>query len=264
MIMKNILKFTVIIIAFGLFSCNDDLNENNDTSSDIKNTDLAKNYLNFFRNKSAEGSVLIQSTTSTAMQGVNKNITFAEKKLRSSNKNSSNKRIEIKGFDRNIGAKNMKNSARDDNDFFGSVLSYRVVDNSQLNKSSSESNDYNEVYIPELINVTYSTEKLVPGTTVSWNIDNLNSNGVIVSVEYYGINQLDTKLAFENPTTIKKSFVIDDSVGSYTITEADLEMFPNKALLDINVLRAGFDTDDNSNIAIAGLTKVGDTKYAER
>jgi len=261
--MKNILKFTVIIIAFGLFSCNNDLNKNNDNSSGIKNTNLAKNYLNFFRKKSAEGSVLIQSTTSTAMQEINKNITFAEKKSRNDNKSSSNKRIEIKGFDSDIVAKNVKNSAKDNYDFFGRVLSYRVVDNLQLNRGNLESNDYNEVYIPELINVTYSTEKLIPGTIVSWNIDDLNLNGVIVSVEYYAINQLDTKLAYDNPTTIKKSFVIDDTVGSYTITEADLEMFPNNALLDINILRAGFDIDDNSNVAIAGLTKVGDTKFAE-
>lgn len=263
--MKNILKFVVIIIACGFFSCNDDLNENsNDISSDVKNTDLAKNYLNFFRTKSAEGSVLIQSTTSTAMQEINKNITFLEKKSRSNSKSSnSNKRIEIKGFDSNIDAKRMKNTSKDENNFFGKVLSYRIVDNSQLSKTSSESDAYDEVYIPELLNVTYSTEKLVPGTIVSWNIDDLNLNGVIVSVEYYGINQIDTKLAFDNPTTIKRSFVIDDAIGSYTITEADLEMFPNKALLDINLLRAGFDSDDNSNIAIAGLTKVGDTKIAE-
>lgn len=265
MIMKNILKFAIIAIAFGLFSCNDDLNENsNDTSSEIKNNDLAKNYLNFFRTKSAEGSVLIQSTTSSAMQYINKNITFAEKKSRNNSKSSSNKRIEIKGFDNNIDGKNMKNSARDSNNFFGKVLSYRVVDNSRLNKSSSESNNYNEVYIPKLINVTYSTEKLVPGTKVSWNVDNLNLKGVIVSVEYYAINQPNTKLAFNNPTTIKRSFVIDDAIGSYTVTKEDLEMFPNKSVLDINVLRAGFDTDDNSNMAIAGLTKVGQTKFAER
>ena len=265
MIMKNILKFEIIIVACGFFSCNDDLNEiSNDTSSDIKNTVLAKNYLNFFRTKSAEGSVLIQSSTSNAMQDINKNITFAEKKSRSnSKKGSSNKRIEIKDFDNNTSSKRMKNSTKDDNSFFGKVLLYRVVDNSQLSKNSSESNSYDEVYIPELINVTYSTAKLVHGTVINWNIDSFNKNGVIISLEYYAVNQLDTKLAFDNTTTIKKSFVIDDLKGSYTITDEDLEMFPNKALLDINVLRAGFNTDENSNLAIAGLTKIGDTKILE-
>lgn len=265
MIMKNILKFVVVIIAFGFFSCNDDLNGNpNDTSSDIKNTDLAKNYLTFFRTKSAEGSVLIQSSTSNAMQDINKNITFAEKKSRSnSKKRSSGKRIKIKGFDNNNGSKRMKNSTKDDNSFFGKVLSYRVADESHLSKKSSESNSYDEVYIPELISVSFNTEKLVPGTVISWNIDSLNKNGVIISLEYYAVNQLDTKLAFDNTSTIKKSFVIDDIKGAYTITYEDLEMFPNKALLDINVLRAGFDRDENSNLAIAGLTKVGDTKYVQ-
>ena len=261
--MKNILKLVIVVCVF--FSCNNDLNESsNDATGDAKNTDLAKNYLDFFRTKSAENSVLIQSSTSTAMQDINKNITFAEKKSRSnSKKRGSSKRIEIKGFDNNTGSKRMKNKTKDDNSFFGKVLSYRVVDNSHLSKNSSESNSYDEVYIPELINVTYSTEKLVHGTEINWNIDSLNKNGVIISLEYYAVNQLDIKLAFDNTSTIKRSFVIDDSIGSYTITDEDLEMFPNKALLDINVLRAGFHTNENSNLAIAGLTKVGATKAVE-
>lgn len=264
--MKNLLKFVTLIFAIGIISCDNDLNENRDTSSDIKNTDLAKNYLTFFRNKSAEGSVLIQSITSTAMQEINKNISYTEKESRNyyNDKSSSSKRIEIKGFDKNSKSARIKNNAKDDNNFFGKVLSYRIADNSSSAKNSSDTSSYNEVYIPELITVSYSTGKLVSGTVITWNIDSLNKNGVVISIEYYAVNQLDTKLAFDNVNTIKKSFVIDDTIGSYTITEADLEMFPNNALLDINVLRAGFDTDNNSNLAIAGLTKVGDTKYVQR
>lgn len=255
----------IIIVACGIYSCSDDLNEiSNETISDASNIDLAKNYSTFFSLKSEVGSVLIQSSTSSAMQDINKNINFAEKKARSNSKStSSNKRIEIKDFNNKDDLKKIKNSAKDYNNFFGNILSYRIVDNSNLSEKSTENNTYDEVYIPELIEVSYSTEKLIPGTTVSWNIDNLNSNGVIVSVEYYPINQLNTKLAFENSTTIKRSFVIDDKTGSYTVTAEDLEIFPNKSILDINVLRAGFDRDDNSNLAIAGLTKVGDTKIAE-
>lgn len=263
MIMKNISKTLLIIIAVcGFISCNNDFNEN---LSDTKNKELAKNYLDFFRAKSAEGSVLIQSSTSTAMQNINRNITLSEKKLRNNdNRNNLSKSIEIKGFSNTNNSMTMKNSDKDYNNFFGKVLSYRVVDNSNSSRNSTESNAYNDVYIPELIDVSYSTEKLIPGTTISWNVDDLNANGVIVSVEYYAINQLDRKLAFDNPTTIKRSFVLDDLMGSYTISESDLEIFPNKALLDINVLRAGFDTDENSNLSIAGLTKVGDTKMAQR
>lgn len=262
--MKNILKFVVLVVVSGLFSCNNDINENpNGTSSDVKNTDLAKKYLSFFRTKSLEGSILIQSSTTGAMQDINKNISLTEKKSRDYSKKSiSSKHIEIKGFDYNSDLKKMSNKTKDENDFFGKVLYYRIVDNSKLNKSSSESNSYNEVYIPKLIDVSYNTENLIPGTIVSWNTDDLNENGVIVSVEYYAINQLDIKLAYDNPTTIKRSFVLDDLLGFYTITEQDLEIFPKNALLDINVLRAGFATDEESSLSIAGLTKVGDTKMA--
>lgn len=265
--MKEILKFVIIVFVCGFFSCNEDLDRTlNEQTLDVKNNDLAKNYLNFFTTKNAEGSVLIQSTTSSAMQNLNKNITFAEKTLRTSQKSSnSNKRIEIKGFDTTTDSKSMKNSSKDKNNFFGKVLSYRVIDDSYKsksyeNKSSETSNEYSDVYIPELINIDFSTNNLEPGTTVTWNVDNLNQNGVIISVEYYAINQLNTKLAFDNTSTIKRSFVLDDSIGSYTITQEDLEMFPNNSLLDINVLRAGFDTDETSDLSIAGLTKVGDTK----
>lgn len=263
--MKKILKLIMVIIACGFFSCNDDLNENlSEVSSDVKETDLAKNYLTFFTSKSEVGSVLIQSSTSTAMQNINKNITFAEKTSRKNSKNSnSTKRIEIKDFNKGVDSKSIKNSAKDNYNFFGKVLSYKVVDNASLEKSSSENSTYEEVYIPKLINASFSTEKLLPDTIISWNIDDSNNNGVVISLEYYATSQLDTKLAFDNTATIKKSFVVNDSEGSYKITLEDLEIFPNKALIDINVLRAGFDKDVNSDLSIAGLTKVGNTKVVE-
>lgn len=255
--MKEILKFMLVIVFFSFFSCNKSLN--NDPINNTKSKDLAKNYLNFFRSKKADGSVLIQSSTTTAMQGVNKNITFTEKKPNRGLKSKMSNRIEIKGFS-NKDLRKTRNSTKDYYNLFGKKLSYRIVDESNSNRTEDE---YQEVYIPKLIDVTYNTEGLVPGTVVSWNVDDLNLNGVVVSVEYYAINQLDTKLAFDNISTIKRSFVLDDSLGSYTITQEDLEIFPNNAILDINVLRAGFDTDENSDVSIGGLTKVGDSKLVQ-
>jgi hypothetical protein len=259
--MKEILKFILILFVCSFFSCNNELDGNLiEDKADSKNVDLAKNYLKFFKEKKAEGSVLIQSNTTTVMQDLNKNITFAEKTLLTKHRKT-NKRLEIKGFDK-TNMRKTKNTVTDKNNLFGQVLSYRIIDNSSAQRSSQEIS-YNEVYIPELINVTYNTDNLEPGTVVSWNIDNLNENGVIISVEYYAINQLSTRLAFDNTATIRRSFVLDDSQGSYIITLEDLEIFPNNALLDINILRAGFDTDESSNVSIAGLTKVGVTKLAQ-
>jgi hypothetical protein len=259
--MKEILKFVLIVFVCSFFSCSNDLNENLiEDTTDIKNVDLAKNYLNFIRTKKAEGSILIQSNTTTVMQDINKNIKFAEKRSLTSLKKTS-KRIEIKGFD-NINMRKSKNAVDDKNNLFGQVLSYRVIDNSSANRGSQE-NNYNEVYVPELINVTYNTQNLEPGTAIRWNTDNLNENGVAISVEYYAVNQLDTGIAFANIATIKRSFVLDDSLGTYTFSQEDLEIFPNMALLDINVLRAGFDTDENSDMSIAGMTKVGVTKLVK-
>ena len=118
-----------------------------------------------------------------------------------------------------------------------------------------------------------STKNLGPGTIISWNTDSLNENGVAISVEYYAVNQLDTEIAFANTATIKRNFVIDDSLGTYnTFSQEYLEILPKMtlldippkmALLDINVLRAGFDTDENSDMSITGMTKVGVTKLAK-
>jgi hypothetical protein len=259
--MKEILKFILIVFVCSFFSCNNDSKENliEDTVS-IKNVDLGKNYLKFIRTKKAEGSVLIQSNTTTVMQDINKNISFAEKRSLTSLKKTS-KRIEIKGFD-NVNMRKTKNTVDDKSNLFGQVLSYRIADNSIASRSSQE-NSYNEVYIPKLINVTYSTENLEPGTIISWNTDSLNENGVAISVEYYAVNQLDTEIAFANTATIKRNFVLDDSLGTYTFSQEDLEIFPKMALLDINVLRAGFDTDENSDMSIAGMTKVGVTKLVK-
>lgn len=261
--MKNLLRVMLVVFVCGFTSCKDDAQYNLDNPvSEIKDVDLAKNYLNFFRAKKSEGSILIQSTTSRAMQNAYRNVTFAERTVTDDESKKSNKRIEIKGFEKAV-LKNVKNAKEDTNNLFGRVLSYRVVDGSRASETPEEVIGYNEIYVPELLDVNFNTEGLQPGTVITWNVDELNQNGVVISVEYYAINQLDTKLAFDNTTTIKKSFVLEDSQGSYTVTQEDLEIFPAKSLLEINVLRAGFDTDEDSDISIAGLTKVGDAKFVD-
>lgn len=253
--MKKLVMLISFIFLFS--SCSEDMTKNNDdflTENSI-NTEMAKKYLEFYTSKKKAGSILIQSNTSKLIQNTSKNISFQEKPT--DDKTLPNNKIEIKDLNTEISSKlNQKNYVG----MFGRNVSYKVINNNINNKNND---DFDSVYIPELINIDINTDRLQPGTTISWNVDNLNQNGVVVSVEYNAINQLDTRLAFDNPSSIRRSFVIEDTQGSYTISQNDLDIFPNNALLDINVLRAGFDVDENTGVSIAGVSKVSNSKFVE-
>lgn len=258
--MKKHIILSIALIASLLYSCK----ENNDLiedSNSTQNTELATKYLKILNSKKAKGSVMIQSNTTETMQNLVKNINISEKKTDGlSEKNSVNRKVYFK----NISIDNFQQKGRNDKSkekLFGRTLKYEVRDESSHAKGTEILEK--EIYVPELLNISYSTSELAPGTVISWNVDEKNENGVAILIEYTAINQLNTKIAYDNPESIRRSFVLEDIKGSYTVKSEDLNIFPSEAALSMNVVRAGFSADEN-DVAVIGLTNVSrDIKLME-
>tara|TARA_R110002050_G_scaffold241508_2_gene377881 strand:+ start:4898 stop:5662 length:765 start_codon:yes stop_codon:yes gene_type:complete len=241
--------FITVLLTLVLFACNDVISDT-DNSSTIGNDKLSLKYFMYLNSEKAKGSVLIQSNTTQVMQSTMKNIDVSEKTIASyGSKTKSDYKIEFKDLNLKTLAKNEKSKES----LFGKKHYYTVKNLTKAQKKSS--NSVNEVYIPELLNISFSTNELMDGTTVEWNVDPLNENGVAILLEYTAVNQLNSKVALDNPKSIRRSFVLEDIRGNYIIKGSDLEIFPKGSALSINVVRAGFNSDEN-NISVAGYTNV--------
>jgi hypothetical protein len=190
------------------------------------------------------------------MQSSIKNIDVSEKPFTLLNKGGvSQNRIHFKNFNRNsLSAKGRGTDMTQGSELFGTTLKYTISKSSSYAQRGS-SDVEQEVYIPKLLDVSYSTEEIGEGTTISWNTDELNKNGVAVLIEYYAVNQPNMNLAFKNSKSIKRSFVLPDSQGSYTFKSEDLNIFPRGAVLSTNIVRAGYKMEDGG-MAVVGFTNV--------
>jgi len=105
------------------------------------------------------------------------------------------------------------------------------------------------VYIPELIRADFQglvNGNIVPGTKVTWNADGLNTNGIVVGIEYSASSQYDKSITTNYPDHIMEGYTLPDN-GEYTFKASDFIDYPDKADLDFYVARAGFGvTIDNA------------------
>ncbi|KZS39236.1 hypothetical protein AWE51_11835 [Aquimarina aggregata] len=223
--------YSLIVVATMLFvSCEE---ESTEVSNKTEMTEEEKFFSEFLTAKKGDGSVLIQSAVSMETQDLRKNIRVSEQKSRVPNKENDTK-IRFVGLDNNkIFGKNkaVEETINLDNDFFGKELSYYVETKGQKTFKSS-------VYIPNLITVNFSGDKIKAGTKITWNVDPNNRNGVAVILKYDPINQNNVGLAFNHPETLIKSFVLPDNQSSYLVKASDLERFPANAYVSVSVLRA--------------------------
>lgn len=236
---KTIKSLLIIALAVTLFSCNDEninINDTNDKTLSI--TD----YLKVISLKADGGKVLIQSSATVQTQN-NGRISSINSSFDRNTKTRKSFILTNKKTGETIN-KTSKNSSNVEG-YFGQTYSYNIGDTKDPG---------GEVYIPELISAEFSTETIQVGTTVTWNIDPLNENGVAVWYEYSPFKQSKYSVVDENRENLANGFVLPETTGSYTFTSSDLSQMPNDAVVTINVSRAGFGNSNEQ--VIVGLSSV--------
>ena len=188
------------------------------------------------------------------MQNSIKNIDVSEKRTKGFQKKESNgNKIHFAEFDKNLLFSRRGSERKLNDELFGRKLKYTISKGDSYNSKTGTSQD--SVYIPQLLNVSINGKTIETGTEIFWNPDPLNKNGVAILMEYNAINQEET-IALDNPKSIRRSFVVADTDGSYQMKLEDFNVFPNNSYLTINVMRAGFNSDDDG-LSVIGMTNVG-------
>lgn len=119
------------------------------------------------------------------------------------------------------------------------------------------------VYVPNILKIDYlnlnNDGKVVAGTTVTWNADNLNTKGVVLALEYIPSSQTDRSVLAAYPKRIMNGKTIGD-MGTYTITAEDLNLYPDNASLDFIVGRGSFvimnDGNPNNDLSFSAFSQV--------
>ncbi len=146
-------------------------------------------------------------------------------------------------------------------EFYGKAYDLKFVENSLEAKSDgSISNPDGQVYIPKLFYpVTYENltvdEKVTTGTTVKWNKDDKNENGVLITFKYSPSTQSDSLNRINYPEYIRGGKIVED-IGEYTFGSIDFADFPPNADLGFTIERVGCTTFTDKNgddCSIAGL-----------
>lgn len=260
--MKKIIYISILSV-FTLLSCSDD--NGVETNTVIKSKVASIDDYFEFLNTETTGSVVVQSistplsneafmATSTikgdktplALKVGQKTISFTNREYSQFSKKSSS----------NVNIDNMS-------EIFGGTFKVELGSN-QLNakrssNSSSDENSVESVYIPSMVKAEYlglQDGKIIIGSEIVWNSDDQNENGVVVSIEYSPLSQLEKSIANQKTTPLLKGITTEDN-GSYTITSQDLSGFPQNAILTFYVARAGYGISTNEageDYSLAGLT----------
>jgi len=242
--MKNqILKYFTFLSIILTTACSADYDIPKD---EMKNqSDLVKNLTKFMYSEKMDGSILLQSNALGIGSKQSRNVSISERKTELPHL-TTNKSIEIlDGKRASIRFENYSSNPEFEN-LFGNTLHYSIYENGQRSGGTGDS-----IYIPELISVNFSSNFIEAGSTISWNADNLNPRGVVVFITYDPLHQLNGNIAWENQFRISEAFVVEDSQGSYQVTQQDVERFPDDAILSIRVSRGAYQVDENEPSFIA-------------
>lgn len=278
--MKKIFLYTVAIITtFSTSSCTNDGVQNISRSEESSNRIASFEDYYKFISSDTKNKVIIQNIGSA----------YTNEKIQSVSAISKggNKVLEFfangKNYTSDKSFKGSNSTSWSSNENVNSLYGKKLFlnySNSRINLSTTKgaSNVANKgeedgelsLYIPEIINAKVSglvNNKIVPGTRVTWNADNLNEKGVVFGVEYSPLAQTDSKIAEQNASRIVRGTTFIDN-GSYTITKEDLDKFPNGASLSFYIGRAGYVISNDGNIeedfSVAAYTAVRsdfDIKY---
>lgn len=247
-----------ILLQLFLFSCKEDTHFIEDDKA--KNITAIEDYFEFF-NSPTNGSIIVQSfeTNASGRQSFTITSSFDGDRI------PFDLRVEDKvlSFDNYYyNESNNKSSAvitdREIQEFYGNYFTIDFESNAAVLKDSQSGTDSTtSFYIPDLIHVQFSgldAGKVVVGSTISWNSDESNENGVVIVFEYSPYSQYDEDVSSQYPEGRLGGISVADN-GEYTIKESDLQYLPNNALVSVYVGRAGFLITNNGNtFSIAGYT----------
>ncbi|MCF6171744.1 MAG: hypothetical protein L3J66_12265 [Bacteroidales bacterium] len=135
-----------------------------------------------------------------------------------------------------------------------------------LNAKSDESiaNPSGQLYIPELLYpVSYENltadEKITVGSTIRWNKDDKNKNGILINLAYFPSTQSDLQNRIYFPEYIRKGKIVSDD-GEYTFEQSDFAGFPPNADIDFTIERINhttFQDERGDNCTFVSIDKTG-------
>jgi hypothetical protein len=260
--MKNIIYISVLSVL-GLLSCSED--------NGIKTKNVAENKVASFEdyfeflNTETDGSVLVQSIStplsseafmaSSSIKGDKTPLALKVEQKTISFTNHHYSQAAKKSYS-NVSIENIS-------EIFGGTfkveLGAKQIEAKRINEKPSSSDSVESTYIPEIVKAEFlglQNNRIVVGSEVVWNVDDQNQNGVVVSIEYSPLSQLEESVVAEKSTPLLKGITTPDD-GSYTITAKDLSEFPQNAMLTFYVARAGYGistNDSGEDYSLAGLT----------
>lgn len=242
--MKNqIFKYFAFLLLIIISACSADYDEAKEEVN--SNLELVKELRKLQYSVKMDGSILLQSNALGLGNSQTRKVAISERKSES-DRLKSNKSMEI--FDGSRTSVKFENNTPNPQfeNLFGKTLHYSIYEEGQRSGAAGDS-----IYIPELISVNFSSDFIEVGSTISWNADNLNPRGVVVYITYDPLHQLNGNIAWENQYRISEAFVVEDSQGSYQVTQQDVERFPDDAMLSIRVSRGAYQVDDQEPSFIA-------------
>ncbi|WP_340155084.1 hypothetical protein [uncultured Winogradskyella sp.] len=229
----------IIILSIFSFSCSDD-NHDLETEVDVSSVKTFEDYLEF-SNADINNKILIQRVgglnSSNSINTISTSSTIGAIDLEIDGVSFSGDNIyygdELINWNNNIDDLSM---------FYGKQVNVNVKNKISQAKNDSNSEEIVSFYIPEIISANLYNLKeghIQPGSYITWNTDSENVNGIILAVEYKPTSQFSQEMVENYNERLIKGLTIDD-VGTYTITEADLAEFPDKANLTFYIGRTGY------------------------
>jgi hypothetical protein len=268
---KIILSLSLVLL---LVSCTKEDNTINQSASAQKVTSF-EDYLKFV-NADTKGQVLIQSTSSLKSEN---NIYNMSTTIKGNNENPLVFRLDNRKFVNAIISKTSKSSNAiasntDLSSFFGKKISLELQNGSITAKTASpnakSTSSSSDVYIPQLLKSKVSglvNGKVVVGTTITWNADSQNINGVILTMEYKVLTQSEPSIIAKFPNDITGGSTMEDT-GLYTITASDLSGFPDDSIISFFIGRVGYtivnDKSTDDDVSVGGITSVRTDFYINK
>lgn len=122
-----------------------------------------------------------------------------------------------------------------------------------------------EVYLPDLLSdINVDRNTLEVGTTITWNVDSLNENGLLFHISYDPKIQKNFRIAYDNQFRVAESFAVTDASGSYTIQASDLERFPNDAQLKVTLMRGAISAGEGNEPSFIAISEASVNTVVKR
>jgi hypothetical protein len=232
-IIKQFLVAIMIMFPITFISCYGEIDE----PSTAKNNISFGEYLYDMSIIKGKGTILLQSNEFETTQNNGINIDISEKE-------STSKLINIE--DKNGEKINVTECNKD---LFSKKNIYGSTINCIIN------NITNEIYVPELLILDYNKQTINKGSVINWNVDKKNEKGVIIWLSYSPLDQRDFNLLAKHRKIITYGLVTDDT-GTYTFKEEDLERFPKKSTLCLNIARTNYIVNEKELPSFIAYTTV--------